>query len=156
MDVTNPVQGCCEHLLRAESFIKTLLQQHFAKVADQCAVIVQQGCTELPLRHATARLLGKLQGMRGLGEQYKRQVLTEADGLSGIQALRACMRYWLADLDELIECHAVGSAQAGATGFTALLGKDQAEETYLLDLSLVRVYTEMRSASTAWLDTQAA
>ncbi|WP_274643929.1 hypothetical protein [Pseudomonas serbica] len=93
--------------------------------------------------------------MRGLTEQYKRQVLADTDGLRGIQALRACLEYWLADLDEWIECHAVGSAQASTTGFTAHLGKDQAEETYLLDSNLVRVYTEMRSASAAWLATQA-
>lgn len=153
MDVTTPTQNCCEHLLRAEGFIKSLLQQHFAKVADQCALIVQQGCSDQPLRHATAKVLGNLQGMRGLGEQYKRRVHT--DGLQGIPALRACMAYWVADLNELIECHAVGSAQTSTTGLTAHLGKNQAEEIHLLDTHLVRIYNEMRSASTAWLAAQA-
>lgn len=149
MDITTNAQGSCEHLLRAESFIKSLLQQHFAKVADQCATIVQQGSSDLPVRHASAKVLGKLQVMRGQGEQYKRRVLADTDGLCGMPALRACLDYWIADLDELIECHAKGSAKAPITN------KDQAEEAYLLNSSLVRLFTEMRRTSTAWLAAQA-
>lgn len=148
MDITTPVQGSCEHLLRAESFIKRLLQQHFAKVADQCAVIVQQGSSDLPVRHASARVLGKLQLMRGQGELYKRRVLADTDGLRGMPALRACLAYWIADLDELIECHAKGSDRA------PIGSKDQAEEAYLLNSSLVRLFTEMRSTSVDWLRDQ--
>jgi hypothetical protein len=148
MDITTHAQGSCEHLLRAESFINSLLQQHFAKMADQCAVIVQQGCSDLPVRHAGAKVLGKIQVMRGQGEQYKRRVLANTDDLRGIPALRACLGYWIADLDELIECHAKASAKAPITS------KDLAEEAYLLNSGLVRLFTEMRSTSTAWLAAQ--
>lgn len=154
METMTTTKECCEHLLRAERFIKNLIQHHFAQVADQCADIVQKGHAEPHLRQALARVLGTLQVMRDLGAQYKRQVQTQADALQGMPALRACMGHWLTDLDDLIECHAVGSPTATISSLTASLGKDQAEQTYLMDSNLVRLYTEMRSTSTAWLAQQ--
>lgn len=141
----------CEQLQRAQKFISSLIHLHYGKVADQCADLVLKENSSRRERHASSKVLGKLQVMREECSKYSARVVALHDDLSDAEALSTCMELWLKDLENNIRNHVTGALYIPASEASALSANDLAEEEAIIQSSLIRHFTEMRKASIAWL-----
>lgn len=141
----------CEQLQRAQTFIRGLIHLHYGKVADQCADLVLRENSNRRERHASSKVLGKLQVMREECGKYSARVVAQHDDLRDAEALRACMELWLNDLENNIRNHVAGAMYIPATEASTLSANELDEEEAIIQSSLIRLFTDMRKASIAWL-----
>ena len=143
-----------DDLMRANVFIKKLIQHHYAAVADQCAAPTSQPGSEPHTRHAMAKVLGKLQVMREIGDHYPRKVITRRGLVTGLDAVRTCIGFWVEDLQALIAASPTGKAHELLGVMPAEMNKDQEEERTIMNAQLLSIYGEMVESSSEWLATE--
>lgn len=143
-----------DDLMRANVFIKKLIQQHYAAVADQCAALTSQPGSEPHTRHAMAKVLGQLQVMREIGDHYQRKVITRKGLVAGLDAVRACMGFWIEDLQSLLTISPTAKPHELMGAVPAEMTKDQEEEHTIMNAQLMSIYGEMLESSRVWLATE--
>lgn len=143
-----------EDLVRANAFIKRLIQQHYAAVADQCAALTSQAGSEPHTRHAMAKVLGKLQVMREVGDHYIHKVITRKGQVKGLEAIKACMTFWMEDLQSLMTINPSAHIHELPAAMPVEMAKDQAEELSIMESHLKSIYGNMLASSQAWLATE--
>lgn len=143
-----------DDLMRANVFIKKLIQQHYAAVADQCAALTSQPGSEPHTRHAMAKVLGQLQVMREIGDHYQRKVITRKGLVTGLDAIKACMGFWIEDLQSLLTISPTAKPHELLGALPAEMAKDQEEEHTIMNAQLLSIYGEMLESSRGWLATQ--
>lgn len=141
-------------LLRANVFIKKLIQQHYAAVADQCAALSSQCSSEPHARHAMAKVLGHLQAMREIGDHYQVKVTTHKGLVTGKDAVIACMGFWIEDLQSLLGSSLTDNIHEPLRSLPAEMTKDQEEEQSIMNAYLMSIYGDMLESSHRWLSTE--
>lgn len=140
-----------DDLMKANAFIKRLIQQHYAAVADQCAALTSQPGSEPHTRHAMARVLGQLQVMREIGDHYQRKVINRKGQVTGVDAIRACMGFWIEDLQSLLTFSPSAKPHELLAVVPAEMTKDREEELTIMNAQLMSIYGEMLESSRVWL-----
>jgi len=153
--VTTAVAGeQCEQLQRAQAFISGLIHLHYGKVADQCADLVLRENSSRRERHASSKVLGKLQAMREECDKYSARVVAQHYNLRGAEALSVCMELWLDDLENNIRNEVAGALYIPTAEALTLSASELAEEESIIQSSLMRLFTDMRKASIDWIARQ--
>lgn len=143
-----------DDLMRANVFIKKLIQQHYAAVADHCAALTSHPGSEPHTRHAMAKVLGQLQVMREIGDHYQRKVISRKGLITGLEAVRACMGFWIEDLQSLLTFSPTAKPHALLGAVPAEMSKDLEEEHTIMNAQLMSIYGEMLESSRVWLATE--